>query len=152
MKFRIIILLLLLFTSCDVKKKAIKNKTDTKLTEQIETIKKRKGDTVTYSIPKVTYRDTTIYKKNYVTGTAQVLRFDKQGNVDLAQCISGSVEEITRQNRELIETIKAKDKEKTEEFDSSFILYGFLGIGFILIIVGLVIVFVLKRYINARTS
>ena len=33
------------------------------------------------------------------------------------------------------EVIKTKDKEKTEEFDSSIILYGFLGIGFIVAII-----------------
>ncbi|WP_136464945.1 hypothetical protein [Flagellimonas onchidii] len=145
MNLRIIsIVLLLVFYSCDIQKRAIKNKRDTQLIEQIETIKKRKGDTVTFTIPKIRYRDTTIVKKNYVTGTTQVLRYDNTGRIELAQCISGAVEEITRQNRELIEAIRDKDKEKTEDFDSSIILYGFLGIGVLLIVLFVVGGFMFK--------
>ena len=58
------------------------------------------------------------------------------------------IEEITRSNRELVEVIKQKDQEKTEDFDSSFILYGFIGIG---IMLGIVL-FIFLYFANKNTK
>jgi len=122
--------ILLTLTSCDIQKKAIKNKENRTVTESNEKVVKRVGDTVTYTVPKITYKDTTIYTVNR-KGTTLRTVYDNQGSIEQIECFSSMIEEITRSNRELVEVIKQKDKEKTEEFDSSIILYGFLGIGFL---------------------
>ena len=137
MRSLIIVLITLAgLTGCDIQKKALKNKEDRTVKEQVETITTRKGDTVSYVVPKITYKDTTIVKTNYVTGTTQVLRYNSEGQIDLAQCISGAIEEITRSNRELVEAIKNKDQEKTEDFDSSVSLYFMAGLAAIILIIG----------------
>tara|TARA_R110002020_G_C15913310_1_gene742166 strand:+ start:59 stop:529 length:471 start_codon:yes stop_codon:yes gene_type:complete len=136
---------LVLFCSCDVQKRAAKQKEDRIVKEQTETIKKRVGDTVTFEVPKIIYKDTTIVKKNYVTGTTQVVRYDDNGRIDLVQCLSGAIEEITRSNKELVEAITKKDSEKTEQFDSDVILYGFIGLGFFIVIVGGAFIWFIKK-------
>lgn len=126
---KIILLILVIFIySCKVTKSATKDKIDRTVKEQTETITKRVGDTVTYEVPKIVYKDTTIVKRNYVTGTTQVLKYDANGDLNMAQCISGAVETITRSNKELIEAIKSKDKDKVEETDSTVFLYIVLGL------------------------
>ena len=64
--FEILLILSIIFTlfSCDIQKKAIKSKEDRTVSELQERTIKRKGDTVTYTVPKITYRDTTIYTVN----------------------------------------------------------------------------------------
>ncbi len=148
MKTKILILSFLLLFSCDIQKKAIKNKEDRILKEQTEIITKRVGDTVSYFVPKIIYKDTTIVKTNYVTGTTQRLRYNSQGQIDLAECISGAIEEITRSNKELIETIKQKDQEKEENFDSSFMLYIVMGVVIVILISG----FFAYKTINKNAS
>ena len=147
--FEIFLIASMLFTlfSCDIQKKAIKNKEDRTLNEQTETITKRVGDTVSYIVPKITYKDTTIYTVNR-QGTTLRTVYDSSGQIDQIECFSSMIEEITRSNRELVEVIKQKDQEKTEDFDSSFILYGFIGIG---IILGIVL-FIFLYFANKNTK
>jgi len=133
--------------SCDIQKKAIKNKEDRTLNEQTETITKRLGDTVSYIVPKITYKDTTIYTVNR-QGTTLRTVYDSRGKIDQIECFSSMIEEITRSNRELVEVIKQKDQEKTEDFDSTFILYGFIGIGIVLGI----ILFIFLYFANKNTK
>ncbi len=121
------------FSSCDVLKKTVKNQEDRTLTESTETITKRLGDTVRYEIPKITYKDTTIYKTNRVTGTTQVVRYNDKGMIDLVECQSGAIDELKRTNKELIEAIKEKDKTKETDFQSEIII--FIMLGFVLIVV-----------------
>lgn len=139
----------LLFTlfSCDIQKKAIKNKEDRTVKEQTEKVTKRVGDTVTYTVPKIVYKDTTIYTVNR-QGTTLRTVYDSRGQIDQIECFSSMIEEITRSNRELVEVIKEKDQEKTEDFDSSFILYGFLGLGVMLALV----LFVFLHFANKNTK
>lgn len=147
--FEILLIVSILFTlfSCDIQKKAIKNKEDRNLKEQTETITKRVGDTVSYIVPKITYKDTTIYTVNR-QGTTLRTVYDNRGNIEQIECFSSMIEEITRSNRELVEVIKQKDNEKTEDFDSSFILYGFIGIG---IMLGIVL-FIFLYFANKNTK
>lgn len=147
MNRKVIILILLIIFSCDIQKKAIKNKEDRTLNEQTETITKRVGDTVSYIVPKITYKDTTIYTVNR-QGTTLRTVYDSSGQIDQIECFSSMIEEITRSNRELVEVIKQKDQEKTEDFDSSFILYGFLGLGVMLALV----LFVFLHFANKNTK
>lgn len=147
--FEILLIGSLLFTlfSCDIQKKAIKNKEDRTVKEQTETVTKRLGDTVIYTVPKIVYKDTTIYTVNR-QGTTLRTVYDSSGKIDQIECFSSMIEEITRSNKELVEVIKEKDKEKTEDFDSSFILYGFLGLGVMLALV----LFVFLHFANKNTK
>lgn len=132
------IVFVLLFSTlqgCDVLKRTVKNQEDRTLTESTVTITKRVGDTVRYLIPKITYKDTTIYRTNRVTGTTQVVRYNDKGMIDLVECQSGTIDELRRTNKELIEFIKEKDKTKETEFKSEVIIYFMLG--FVVIILGL---------------
>lgn len=147
MKHLIIIALFFLF-SCSVSKDLQKTKTDRTTKEQVEIITKRVGDTVTYEVPKFIFKDTTIVKKNYVTGTTQVLRYNSQGQIDLAQCISGAVEEITRSNREIIEFIKEKDKQEEAKVSSSVMFYFMLGLAIIV----LILAFFFYKLLNKNTQ
>lgn len=133
---------LMILNSCDIQKQATKNKTDRQLTESTETKVFRKGDTVRYIVPKITYKDTTIVKKNYVTGTTQIVRYNDEGQVSDVECISGAIEEFTKSNRLLIEAIKEKDKTTDHNFDSKVILYVMIGLA---LIVGVALFIVFKN-------
>ena len=147
MKKTLIILTSLLFFSCGITKTRDKVKEDRTLNESTEIITKRIGDTVTYEVPIVRFKDTTIIKRNYVTGTTQTLRYNANGQVDLAQCISGSIERIERSNKELIEAILTKDKETKHELSPTIILYGFIGLALLIVIVGGAFIFYIKKSI-----
>jgi hypothetical protein len=125
--FKILIIALLLslvwlLNSCDIQKEAAKTKTDTDFKENIETKTFRKGDTVTYEIPKITYKDTTIYRTNRQGTTIRTV-YDQGGNISNIDCFASAIEEIKKENREFKESIKDKESKKTEDFDSSFIFY-----------------------------
>ena len=135
-KLTLIVLASVLFYGCGVTKNRQKTKEDRTLKESTEIITTRVGDTVTYEVPLVRFKDTTIVRRNYVTGTTQTLRYNANGQVDLAQCISGSIERIERSNKELIEAILTKDKETKHEINPSVILYGFIGLAVFMLIIG----------------
>lgn len=145
MKKAILILTSLLFFSCGITKTRDKVKEDRTLNESTEIITKRVGDTVTYEVPRVRFKDTTIIKRNYVTGTTQVLRYDKNGELDMAQCISGAIERIERSNRELIEAIVSKQKETKHEISPMIILWGFIGLALLIVIVGGAAFYAIKK-------
>ena len=147
--FQILLIASILFTlfSCDIQKKAIKNKQNRTVSELTERTIKRKGDTVTYTVPKITYKDTTIYTVNR-QGTTLRTVYNNSGQIDQIDCFSSLIE-ITERNEKLLqEVLKSKDSEKKEEFDSSIILYGFLGIGF-LFAIGLFFAF---NFLNKNTK
>ena len=147
--FQILLIASILFTlfSCDIQKKAIKNKQNRTVSELTERTIKRKGDTVTYTVPKITYKDTTIYTVNR-QGTTLRTVYDNSGQIDQIDCFSSLIE-ITERNEKLLqEVLKSKDSEKKEEFDSSIILYGFLGIG-LLFAIGLFFAF---NFLNKNTK
>lgn len=129
-----VLILVLCLQSCDIKKRAIKNKTDRTLTEATETITKRKGDTVSYIVPKITYRDTTIYTVNR-QGTTLKTVYDNTGNISQIDCMSSLIDLIERTNKRMDENIKSKDQQKEEKFDSIIILYIMLGLALIVIVV-----------------
>lgn len=139
--------LLLGLSSCDVYKKSNKTKTDRDLTEQIETKVFRKGDTVRYEIPNVVLKDTTIYTYNR-QGTTLKTVYNSSGSVQSIDCFSSAIEEFKKENRNLIESIKEKESEKKEEVNTTWILYGFIMIGFVLVVALLLIFF----YIKSQTA
>jgi uncharacterized membrane protein len=145
----IVILILLLFIccSCDVMKQSTKSKGEISASEQIENKTFRKGDTVSYAIPKITYKDTTIYTTNR-QGTTLRTVYDERGQVSNIDCFASAIEEISRQNREFFEQFKDKQKEKEEKFDSSFILYIVGG----LVVLGIVALFLFYKTINKNSK
>jgi len=137
------ILILLLLVSCDVTKKATKTKTDRDLTEIIKTTSKRVGDTVSYTVPKIVLKDTTIYTVNRV-GTRIETRYNKDGNIDLINCMASSIDEMKEENRRMLEIIKDKEKSKEENFDSG----ALIGVVSIIGAVFLLCVFLMIKYIK----
>jgi hypothetical protein len=125
----IVILLLLLFIccSCDIQKAATKQKDETAFKEDIETKTFRKGDTVHYEIPKITYKDTTIYRTNR-QGTTIKTVYDQGGNIASIDCFASAIEEIKKENREFKNALLNKTKDKTEDFDNTFIFYIMGGV------------------------
>lgn len=133
-----IIIFIIFFNSCKVSKGIDKTKTNRTLTENVETQVKRKGDTVTYTIPKVILKDTTIYTVNK-QGTTLRTVYNQQGQISQIDCFASMIEEITRSNSLLVEAIKDKSKEKTEEFNPQYFIYS-IGILLIIVIFGFIII------------
>ena len=142
-----IIAVLFLTSSCDIQKKAIKNKQDRTISELEERTIKRKGDTVSYTIPKVTYKDTIIYTINR-QGTTLRTVYNDTGNISQIECFSSLIEITERLERMTEEVIKSKDSEKTEEFDSSFILYIIIGV----VLLGAFALFLIYKTLNKNSQ
>lgn len=138
---------LFLFISCDIMKKSAKSKESLDINYQEETKTTRLGDTVKYTIPKITYRDTIIYTTNR-QGTTLMTTYDANGNIATIECQASKIEELSRRNLQLEQDNKNKQSEKTENFDSTFILYIVLGV-VILGVFGMILLFIL---INKNTK
>ena len=108
-------------SSCGLTKRVNKKDTDTTEKEEITSQTKRKGDTVTYFVPKLVLKDTTIYTVNRV-GTRIETRYNDQGQIDRIDCMSSAIEELTRIIRE--KETNESEKEKDEEFtmDKTFVI------------------------------
>ena len=119
----ILILFLLFFTSCDILKESQKTKKDIQATEEIETRTVRKGDTIKFQVPKITYKDTTIVKTNYVNRTEARVNYDNTGAVSSVECISSEINELRRELRTITDNSKEKESKKEEIFRSDFIIY-----------------------------
>lgn len=150
--FAILISLLLLsvfflLTSCDIQKEATKSKTDTGFKENIESTIFRKGDTVRYEIPKVIYKDTTIYRTNR-QGTTIKTVYDQGGNIASIDCFASAIAEIRKENREFQQSLKDKESKKTENFDSAFILYIIVGV----VLLGIFALFLMFLYVKKNNA
>jgi hypothetical protein len=141
---KLILIFIVVFSSCKVTKDVDRKKEDRQLTETTTLTTKRLGDTVRYEIPKIVMKDTIIYKKNYVTGTTQVVRYNEDGKITWVECQSGFIEVIQENNRILIENINSMNKQKDVEIPSSIFIYFFIGLGLFFLIV----FFALKKYIK----
>lgn len=147
----VLILVLILLSSCDVLKQSTKIKEDSDLSEQILTKTVRIGDTVRYEVPKVILRDTTIYTYNK-QGSTLITRYDEQGAISQIECLTSNIDLLIQENRRLTESVKDKTKEKEENFDSSVIIYGFLGIGVLLLIGGGLFIYVISKQLKPFTA
>ena len=143
----LLLAMLLICFSCDIMKQSTKSKGEASASENIETITKRKGDTVSYIVPKITYRDTTIYTVNR-QGTTLKTVYDERGQISNIDCFASAIEEMTKQNRQFFEQWKEKDKTKEEKFDSSFILYIVGGV----VILGAIALFLMYKTINRNSK
>lgn len=143
----LILSLVLLLNSCDIQKEAVKSKSDTGFTENIESQTFRKGDTVHYEIPNVIYKDTTIYRTNR-QGTTIKTVYDQSGNMASIDCFASAIAEFRKENREFQQSLKDKEINKTENFDSSFFIY----IGVAIVILGIVALILFFIYVKKNTA
>lgn len=143
----IALLFVLSFSSCDIYKQSQKNKSDTsvKQSEEIKTF--RKGDTVRFSIPKVTLKDTTIYRTNYQGTTIKTI-YDKSGKVSSIDCYASRIEELTKKNLEYQNALKEKESTKEEKFNTTWFLYLIIGI----VIIFIFALFLMFKFFDKKTS
>ena len=122
------LLILLLLTSCAT----TKNKKQTETSTIERTLTTRAGDTLTYVVPNIKYKDTTIYHKNFENPSSNTLKiiYDKQGNQTEIKCISDEINEL----KEYINTVKEDSKVKETNFNNVIIIYIFIGLAFLIII------------------
>ena len=137
----------LLFVSCDIMKQSAKTKTSTDLKETVETHTYRKGDTVRYKIPKITFKDTTVYTTNRQGTTLQTI-YDKQGNVSDINCYASQIEELSRRNTELSQDLKEKQKEKTEKANLDWVLYLVGGV----VVLGIIALFLFYKMMQSNLA
>lgn len=152
---RILIILLLLsliwlLNSCDIYKKAEKQKNDIDYTEQIQTVTKRIGDTVRYEVPVVRMKDTTIYTYNKQGTTLKTVYLN--GQVKNVECQTSAIEMLINENRRLSDQSKIKQEEKTEKVNTDWIMYCFIMIGVVLIVALVLIFFYIKSQTASITS
>ena len=133
------ILILLILTSCTTTKKLFEKKTKTDTTtESVETgtvTSTRDGDTLTIRVPSIVYKDTTIYKRGKTTTLIQRYNSDGVLNVD---CISDEINELKNYVKNALEQKNEETDESTKDvergFKDIFVLYGFLGLAFLMLI------------------
>ena len=123
----IFLLILSFFISCDITKLAVKSKIDTIVKDEIEVKTFRKGDSVSFRPQNIKYKDTTIYRVSKENTTLRTV-YDSNGNIRDIDCYASQIEELTRRNLVLEQSEKNKKSEKTEKFDSSFILYFMIAL------------------------
>ena len=128
-----ILLISFLLQSCDIQKQATKEKKDIDYSEQVKTETLRKGDTVSFLVPK--YKDTTIYVTNRQGTTIRTI-YDKQGDVSNIDCYASTIKELTEMNIKLIDQSKSKEKIKEESYFDNPLLW---------IIIAFAVVFIIKK-------
>jgi hypothetical protein len=130
-----ILLISFLLQSCDIQKESFKQKNDFETNERIETKEVRKGDTVTYIVPNVIYKDTVITTVSR-QGTILKTYYDKQGNISKSDCISSEIDLLRLELRNLKDNSISKEKIKEESFFNNPLIW---------LIIALLIVFILKK-------
>lgn len=136
------IVLIFLFCSCGILKSVNKKKVDTAEKEEIVQKTKREGDTVTFYVPKLVLKDTTIYTVNRI-GTRIETRYNNDGQIDRIDCMSSAIEELTKIIREKETNVSEKEKDEEFKMDQTFIIG-------ILIIFALLVVYVVFRVEGIR--
>lgn len=147
-----IIIIFILLVGCKSTKDKLKTEVDRTTTETTKKITQRKGDTVTYVVPNIILKDTVITKTNTVTGTTQILRYNEEGKLTAAECISGVVQIIEESNRKVIEAIQESSKHKENEISPMVILYAFIGFAIFIVIILFFVFTYFKKQINTLTG
>jgi hypothetical protein len=140
-------MILLSMTACDIQKTAMKSKSDTGFSENIENRSFRKGDTVHYEIPNLIFKDTTIYRTNK-QGTTIKTVYDQNGKVASIDCFASAIDEMRKENREFQQSLLDKNKTKTENFDNTFVFY----IAGAVVLIVFFALFLFFLYIKQNTS
>lgn len=153
-------------TSCDTTKKAVKSKTNTLKKNDITEVStkvsetKRDGGEVFTTIKPESQRekelDGSIRELTQTIkdgGLTKTIYYKPDGSVDV-DCTADDIwlrieEKLNKKDLSTEQTdTKEKEKDKQVEFKTEIILYGFLGIGFIVAIIA----FFLFRYLNQNTK
>lgn len=137
MKYGIIIIMVLLLASCGINKNVAKTKEEKVEAETMSISRKRTGDSVSLLIPKITFKDTTIYRRN-VQGTVVSATFDSVGDVEQVDCYTSTIDELIEMNRVLLSKFDNKEKQEKIQTDRYFIKG-------ILLIIGIFIIYVIVR-------
>lgn len=130
------ILILFLLVSCTSTKKLFKDKTETK-TEKVnsgELSIKRASDTLELTIPKIVYKDTTIYKRG--RKSTVYLNYDSQGNakvISVCDSIAIFKKWYNQVNIENKNDIREKDKETV--VSNTLVIYIFIGIFILFVLI-----------------
>lgn len=137
MKTLLKILLIVFLTSgicsCDIQKESSKQKNDIDFTERIETKEIRKGDTVTYIVPVIKYKDTVITTVSR-QGTVLKTYYDNQGNISKSDCISAEIELLRNEIRTLNDKTTTKEKTKEEKYFDNPLLWIIIAFAVIVLL------------------
>jgi len=128
-----IILIAILLQSCEIQKEASKQKNDIDFTERIETKEIRKGDTVTYIVPVIKYKDTVITTVSR-QGTVLKTYYDNNGNISKSDCIGAEIELLRNEIRTLNDQTITKEKTKEEKYFDNPFLWVIIAIAVIIIL------------------
>jgi len=128
-----ILLIALLLQSCDIQKEASKQKNDIDFTERIETKEIRKGDTVTYIVPVIKYKDTVITTISR-QGTILKTYYDNNGNISKSDCIGAEIELLRNEIRTLNDQSKTKEKTKEESYFDNPLLWMIIALAVIVLL------------------
>lgn len=139
-KILIIVFLTSGICSCDIKKEASKTKNDIDFSEWVKTETFRKGDTVTFVVPKITYKDTVITTVS-TQGTILKTYYDTNGNISKSDCISSEIALIQERLTKLTDQSKTKESSKKESINNTFIyvIAGAIVLMFLIVIIALFI-------------
>ena len=128
-----ILLIALLLQSCEIQKESSKQKNDIDFTERIETKEIRKGDTVTYIVPVIKYKDTVITTVSR-QGTVLKTYYDNQGNISKSDCIGAEIDILRNEIRTLNDKSITKEKSKEEKYFDNPFLWVIIAIAVIIIL------------------
>ncbi len=131
-----ILLIAIVLQSCDIKKEASKTKNDIDFSEWAKTETFRKGDTVTFVVPNVIYKDTVITTIS-TQGTILKTYYDNNGNISKSDCISSEIALMEERLINLIDKSKTKESSKEEKIDNTFIyvIAGAIVLMFLIVII-----------------
>lgn len=127
------ILLLIVLSGCGGAKFKTSTNTQAESKEVGNVITKRKADTLSYTVLKPIYKDTTITVVNKENKSTLYLKYNEKGE----QQISYNCDEIDELKNYVIDKIEEssiKTKEKESVFKDIYILYVFLGFAFLILI------------------
>ena len=142
-----ILLLSIVLQSCDIKKEASKTKNDINYSEWVKTETFRKGDTVTFVVPNVIYKDTVITTVS-TQGTILKTYYDTNGNISKSDCISSEIALMEERLINLIDKSKSKESSKEEKIDNTFV-YVIAGV---IVLMFLIVIMALFIYLKAQTN
>jgi|TARA_R110002050_G_C8839943_1_gene505895 hypothetical protein len=125
------LILILLLSSCSIKRDVLKDNTETKETKTEIVTSKRPEETINISVPKVIYKDTTIVRKGKTTYLT--MRYDKQGGLDV-DCVSKEIDELKKVIYNLEKKNDIKTVEKETMFNTSFFVSLFIALIILVII------------------
>jgi hypothetical protein len=147
----LVLILILLFVSCDTLKNKTSNLDRSNGEENIETKLKRVGDTVSYKIPRIKYVDTTVYTTNR-QGTTIKTVYDERGQISNIDCFASVIEEIRKENRRFQNDIEESTKDKKVEQNFDWIIYIVCGFVVVMIVAMILFFIYIKSFVKKQSA